>query len=197
MKRSRGWLYFCIRETIGRRISVGIEECRGNLVVARPETETAHFLRIGLAGDRIGQMRDATRMRRRGPARKARYRKIEAAPEKMHRTAFAAETRTKLLENSIGLQKDAPEPIGVFRIVSRMFLIAVERDRFRRFVRFHPNLHFNAELSQFIHHLAIKICDALWLQFYCALLALCGGDAQLMPDKVELDFESARAIRNE
>src|SRR5437773_11237844 len=149
MKRSRGWLYFCIRETIGRRISVGIEECRGNLVVARPETETAHFLRIGLAGDRIGQMRDATRMRRRGPARKARYRKIEAAPEKMHRTAFAAETRTKLLENSIGLQKDAPEPIGVFRIVSRMFLIAVERDRFRRFVRFHPNLHFNAELSQF------------------------------------------------
>src|SRR5207247_468011 len=167
MKRRSGWLYFCIRETIGRRIGVGIEECRGNLVVARPETETAHFLRIGLAGDRVGQMGDAAGMRRCGPAGKTRYREIEAAPEKMHRTALTAETRTKFLENSIGLQKHAPESIGIFRIVSRMFLVAVERDRFQRFVRFLPNLHFNAELSQFIHHLAIKICDALWLQFYC------------------------------
>src|SRR6266576_3142247 len=65
MKRRGGWLYFCIRETIGRRIGVGIEECRGNLVVARPETETAHFLRIGFARDRVRQMGNAAGMRRR------------------------------------------------------------------------------------------------------------------------------------
>src|SRR5438874_6909597 len=99
MKRRGGWLNFCIRETIGRRIGVGIEECRGNLVVARPQTKTAHFLRIGLAGDRVGQMGDAAGMRRRRPAGKARYREIEAAPEKMHRAALAAETRTKFFEN--------------------------------------------------------------------------------------------------
>src|SRR6266567_4398912 len=103
MKRRGGWLYFCIGETIGRRIGVGIEECRGNLVVARPETETAHFLRIGLPGDRVGQMGDAAGMRRRGPAGKARHREIEAAPEKMHRTALTAETRTKFFENPISL----------------------------------------------------------------------------------------------
>src|SRR6266550_2117537 len=163
MKRRRGWLNFCIRETIGRRIGVGIEECRGNLVVARPETETAHFLRISFARDRVRQMGNAAGMRRRAPARKARYREIEAAPEEVHRTALAAKTRTKFLENPIGLQKHAPESIGVFRIVSRVFLIAVERDRFQRFVRPHSDLHFNCELSQFTHHRAVKTRDALWL----------------------------------
>src|SRR5438046_2153313 len=163
MKRSRRRLYFRIGETIGRWIDVGIEEHRGNLVVARPETETAHFLRIGLAGDRVGQMGDPAGMRRRGPAGKARYREIKAAPEKMHRTAFAAETRTKFLENPIGLQKHAPESIGIFRIVSRVFLIAIERDRFQRFVRLHSDLHFNCELSQLTHYLAVKTRDALWL----------------------------------
>src|SRR5213595_3953100 len=163
MKRSRRRLYFRIGETIGRWIGVGIEERRGNLVVARPETETAHFLRIGLAGDRVGQMGDAAGMRRRRPAGKARYREIEAAPEKMHRAALAAETRTKFFENPISLQKHAPESIGVFRIVSRVFLIAVERDRFQRFVRPHSDLHFNCEPSQFTHHRAVKTRDALWL----------------------------------
>src|SRR5436190_23711581 len=104
MKRSRRRLYFCISETIGRRIGIGIEERRGNLVVARPETETAHFLRIGLAGDRVGQMGDPAGMRRRRPAGKARYREIKAAPEKLHRTALTAEKRNKFLQNPIGLK---------------------------------------------------------------------------------------------
>src|SRR5437763_13467715 len=121
-------------------------------------------------------MGDPAGMRRCGPAGKARYREIEAAPEKMHRTALTAEMRTKFLENPISLQKHAPESIGVFRIVSRVFLIAVERDRFQRFVRPHPDLHFNAEFSQFTHHLAIESCHTLWLQYELALVALCGGD---------------------
>src|SRR5882762_10280664 len=99
MKRSRRWLYFRLGETIGRRIGVGIEERRGNLFVARPETETAHLLRIGLARDRVGQMGNAAGMGRSGTAGKEGYRKIEAAPEKMHRTALVAKTRTKFLEN--------------------------------------------------------------------------------------------------
>src|SRR6476469_7011263 len=108
-------------------------------------------------------MGNAAGMRRRGPPGKAGYREIEAAPEKMHRAALAAETRSKFLENPISLQKRTPEPIGVFRIVSRVFLIAVERDRFQRFVRLHSNVHFNCELSQFAHHLAVKTSDAFWL----------------------------------
>src|SRR6266576_3685047 len=108
-------------------------------------------------------MGNAAWMRRRGSPGKAGYREIEAAPEKMHRTALAAESGTKFLEHPISLQKHPPEPIGVFRIVSCMFLIAVERDRFQRFVRRHSDLHLNGELSQFTHHLAVKTRDALWL----------------------------------
>src|SRR4029077_7872508 len=108
-------------------------------------------------------MGNAAGMRRRGPPGKAGYREIEAAPEKMHRTALAAERRATVLENPIRLQEHQPEPIGVFRIVSCAFLIAVERDRFQHFVRPHSDPHFNCELSQFTHHLAVKTRDALWL----------------------------------
>src|SRR5437762_4787973 len=87
MKRSRRRLYFRIGETIGRWIGVGIEERRGNLVVARPETETAHFLRIVLAGDRVGQMGDSAGMRRRMPVGKSRYRVLKDAAENMQRIA--------------------------------------------------------------------------------------------------------------
>src|ERR1700757_1515527 len=107
-------------------------------------------------------MGNAAGMRGGGAGGKAGYREIKAAPEKMHRTALAAETRAKFLENPINLQKHTPEPIGVFRIVSCVFLIAVERDRFQRFVRPHCDLHLNGELSQFTHQLAVKTRDALW-----------------------------------
>src|SRR5205814_9314158 len=131
--------------------------------VDRPATETSYLLWNGFARDRVRQMGDAAGMRRRGPAGNAGYREIEATPEKMHRTALAAKTRAKFLENPISLQKHTPEPIGVCRIVSRVFLIAVERDRFQRFVRPHSDLHFTCELAQVPHHLAVKTLDALWL----------------------------------
>src|SRR6202040_1794156 len=101
-------------------------------------------------------MGDAAWMWRRGPSGKTRYREIEAAPEKMHRAALAAKTRTKFLENPISLQKHTPEPIGIFRIRNRVFLIAGERDRFTDLVRPHSDLHFNCEFSQFTHHLTVK-----------------------------------------
>src|SRR5437868_14043039 len=105
-------------------------------------------------------MGDAAGMRRRGPAGKAGYREIEATPEKMHRTALAAETRAKFLENPISLQKHTPEPIGVCRIVSRMLLLALERDRLQHFVRPPSDTHFNYEIEQNTHNLAVKIRDA-------------------------------------
>src|SRR5436190_8291993 len=118
-------------------------------------------------------MGNAAGMRWRRPSGKARHRQIEAAPEKMHRTAFAAETRTKFLENTIGLQKHAPEAVGIFQIISGVFLIMIERDRFQRFIRLHSNLYFNPELSQVGHDLTIKIRDTLRLQRDHTLIALC------------------------
>src|SRR5690348_4556828 len=112
MKMRAGRFHLCLGETVGRRIRIGIKQRRGNLIVAGPESQAAHLLRIGLTCDCVGQMGNTARMRRGGPARKTRYRKIKTAPEKMHGTAFAAETRAKFFENAICLQKNAPKTVG-------------------------------------------------------------------------------------
>ena len=118
-------------------------------------------------------MGNAAGMRWRRPPGKARHRQIEAAPEEMYRTAFAAEARTKFFENAICLQEHAPEAVGIFQIISSVFLIMIEGNRFQRFVRFHSNLYVNRELSQVVHYRTIKIRDTLRLQRDHTLIALC------------------------
>ena len=81
------------------------------------QNRRCYLLRVSFAGHRIGQMWDAAGMRRRRTSGKARDREIETAPEKMHRTAFAAEAGAKLFQDPIGLQKDAPEAVGIRGIV--------------------------------------------------------------------------------
>ena len=68
-------------------------------------------------------------MRRCRSAGETGDRKIKAAPEKMHRAAFAAEAGTELLEHAIALHKNAPEAIRVFGVVGLMLFIVIERDR--------------------------------------------------------------------
>src|SRR6266403_962342 len=79
-------------------------------------------------------MRNAAGMRRRGPAGKTRDGKIWRAPEKMDRTAFPAEARSKFFEDAVGLDQNAPESIGIFRVVRAMLLVAIERNRIRNLV---------------------------------------------------------------
>ena len=83
----------------------------------------------------IRQMRNAARMRRRRPPGKTGHGQIEAAPEKMHRTAFAAKTRPELLEDAVALNKDAPEAIGILAVVRTVFFIFIKRDRVFDLVR--------------------------------------------------------------
>src|SRR5262249_35678135 len=60
---SRVWLNFRLCKSRRLRIRIRIEEWRWRSRVARPKTEAADFLRVGLACDRVRQMRDASRMR--------------------------------------------------------------------------------------------------------------------------------------
>src|SRR6266576_2091917 len=110
---SRVWLNFRLSETRGLRIRIRIEEWRRCSRVAGPKTEAAHFLRVGLARDLVRQMRDSARMRWCCAARKTRHGQIKTAPEKMHRTAFATETRAKLLEDTITLHQHAPKTVRI------------------------------------------------------------------------------------
>src|SRR5690349_17955015 len=106
-------------------------------------------------------MRDSARMRWCGSSGKTGDREIKTSPEKMHWTAFAAETGTKFFQDAIGLQKNAPETIGCLRIVASMGLVLIKADRLSDLVRQKIDLHRQLELPQSLHYRAMKARDRL------------------------------------
>src|SRR5438132_13175935 len=116
-------------------------------------------------------MRNAAGMRWRRPSRNPRHRQIEAAPDQLHRTAFAAEARTKFFENAICLEEDAPEAVSIVQIISGVFLILIEGNRFQCFIRLHSNLDFKREFSEVVDYGTIKVRDTLRLQRNHTLIA--------------------------
>src|SRR6202022_1989633 len=81
-----------------RRLGIGVGIERGIIdrTTARPEAGAAHLVRIGFAGDGIGQMRHAAGMARRAPTREPRHRKIKTAPEEMDWAGLAEERGAEL-----------------------------------------------------------------------------------------------------
>src|SRR5688572_30015515 len=116
-------------------------------------------MRVGFARDRIRQMRDASRMRRRAPSGETRYGQVETAPEEMDWAAFATELRTELLEDAVALQKHAPETVRVFRVVSGILFVFLEGNRGIDFVRRRVDLNRQFENSQCVDHLAVERRD--------------------------------------
>src|SRR4029450_13973546 len=125
-------------------------------------------------------MRDAAGMRRRRPSGKARDRQIEAAPEKMHRTAFATKPRSELLEHAIALHQHAPEYIGVFPIVSAVLFIFIKGDRVYDLVREFVYGYRQMQLIETLHHAAVKIGNRTRFQFNRPPLAIARLNAQLV-----------------
>src|SRR6266496_5340303 len=138
---SRIRLNFRLCEPSWFRIGIGIEEWCRRSRVAWPKTQAANFLRIGFARDRVRQMRHSSRMGRRWPSGETRHRQIKTAPEKMHRTALATETRAKFLKDAIALHEHTPKPVRIFGVIRAMFFILVKRDRILNLVRRHINGH--------------------------------------------------------
>ena len=116
LKNAASGCTFACAKARGLGIGVGIERGIIDRAAARPEAGAADFVRIGLAGDRVGQMRHAAGMARRAAAGKARHREIEAAPEEMHRARLAEKAGAELLEHAVGIDQDlqeAPHRIGI------------------------------------------------------------------------------------
>src|SRR6185312_336632 len=107
-------------ETIGLRIGIRVERGFGESVGSRPESGAADFMRVRLLRDRIRQARHSARMQRRRTSRKTGHGKIEASPEKMHRTGLAEKSAAEELEQAIGLYEHAPECMGGARVVRSM-----------------------------------------------------------------------------
>jgi chromosomal replication initiation ATPase DnaA len=133
-----------------RRHWIGIRIERGVVgwPPAGPESGAAHFVRIRLACDIVGQVRDAARMRRRGPAGKSRHCEIETAPEKVHGARLAEERSLELLERAVGREQDAMKALNIVRVVSRMHIVLRERNRIGDFVRTAINVDVQTQVGE-------------------------------------------------
>src|SRR3989442_8401988 len=129
-----------VSQARGLGCRVGIERRLLHGATAGPEAGADHLVRVAL-------LRHPVRPRPLGgPApREPRHREIEAAPEKMHRAAFAEKRRAKPLEHVIGLDEDAPVPIRILGIVRSMLLIVREANLVLRLDRHGPDLDAHAQ----------------------------------------------------
>src|SRR5580704_7337576 len=117
-------------------------------------------------------MWNSTRVWRRRSPGEAGHGKIEAAPKKVRRAAFATKARPKFFEHAISVNHSAPEAVGILRIVRAMFLVLVECDRVFDLVRDHVDLHPQLQLIQRSHHRFVEIRDAARLELDDALTAI-------------------------
>src|SRR5439155_20928508 len=103
-------------ETGRLRVRVGVIDRHRDRAPSRPESAAAHLVRVGLARDPVGEVRDTAGVARRRTPREACHGEVEAAPEEMDGAALADETGTERLQHAVRLYEHAPEALGVLRV---------------------------------------------------------------------------------
>src|SRR4029453_14012696 len=125
-----------------------------------------------------------------------RHCQIKTAPEKMHRTALATETRAKFLKYAIALHEHAPKPVRIFAVVRAVLFILIKRNRILNLVRRGFDSHRQLEIAQCLHHDPIKLGNRLRFQWNGSPRAIALVDEQLMIDEFKLYLESWRTLRD-
>src|SRR5881396_495381 len=150
------------------RLGCGVRVERRLLHVsaAGPKAGADHLMGIRLAGDPVcsGSLGGAT-------PREARHREVEAAPEEVHRTAFPEKRCAKLPEHVIRLHEDAPESIGILRIVRSMLLVVREANRVLHLDRYRPELDVHVHVLECGEIRPIEFRPRSVAKFYRAYLA--------------------------
>src|SRR5512142_2465714 len=95
-----------------------------------------------------------------GSTGETRDRKIEAAPEEMHRAALAEETAAKVREQIMRIEQHTPEALRHLRIIGSVDFVAFKGNWIGDLHRHGPDLHINAELFQPCHGFRVKGSDA-------------------------------------
>jgi hypothetical protein len=77
------------------------------------------------------------------------------------RAALSEKAAAKDLHDPIGLHQDAPESIGVFRVVASMLLVPVEANRVGHLIRLDRDPHGKIEPLHLRHQLGVEARDRL------------------------------------
>src|SRR6266850_7744128 len=156
-----------LTKTFWLRRRVSVERRFFYFAAARPEAAADALVGVGLARDRVG-----IGSRRRGPARKARHRHIEAAPEKMHWARLANKTRPELFQHLVDRKQYPPEPADGFGVVRGMNVIFIEGNRLENLDGHPPDLHVNVGRMQQAHKFLVEIGDRArnqWQRAYATI----------------------------
>ena len=194
VKRRRGRSDGIIPVPWRLRIGVAVEH-RLDSRCARPESATAHFVRICVAGHAIRQPWHAG-MLRRGAARKARAGQVEGSPKQVDRADLAREPGAKHVENPRGLQQDAPEALRKLGVVGAVHRVLFEGNRGRNFIREMPDAHRRTQALQRAHHLLVKRRHGHRFKRNRSGFALAGFHQQAMFKKIEIDLQHTGAVRH-
>ncbi len=122
---------------------------------------------------------------------------VERAPEQVHRTVLADETRPEVGEHSVHLHEREPEVMHLRCVVGRVSFVGVERDRAGDLDGHRPDRGVQAELVQLCHELGVEVRHRPRLERHGALGAVRRRDAELVIDEVERHLEPAVSPRDQ
>ena len=145
-------------------------------------------MRVGIAGDAVGQVGHAG-MLRRCAAREARASQIERSPKKMDGADFAAEAGAELCEDARRLKQNTPESLRKFGVIGMVNLILVKTNRALDFDGHGPDLDRHGEAIECCHDLMIEIRDRHRLEWERAAGTFAGIDEELVADEVEINLQ--------
>src|SRR5579862_9482425 len=134
-------------------------------------------------------MRNRAGMQRSPAPREPGDRKVEAAPEEMHRARFSKKGGTKMREHLVRAQQRAPESIGVIAVVSRMCRIPIKRDCVDYFIRYLVDEHVYAELGQGVEIFAVELSHGHRPQHQLAGMTIRAAQPQDMIHEIEFDLK--------
>src|SRR5262245_13920979 len=135
-------------------------------------------------------MRHTAGMTRSQPPRKARYRKIETAPEKMHRTRLAEKTCAEMAHHLMRGHQHPEEAARVFGVIRLVDVVLVERNGARNFAGHRIDRDEESQLTQRDPHLGIERRNRQRPHRYFTEIAVTQAKPHDVLDEIEFDFQA-------
>ena len=114
---------------------------------------------VSLAGHLVGQAGNAARVPRRGPAREARHRKVEATPEEVDGADLSQEGRAEALQRSFDSYARLVEAGDRIRVIRPLSVIIGKPLRIRNLVRAAVELRGRTDIRQKLKKARVKLGD--------------------------------------
>jgi hypothetical protein len=133
------------------RRGIGIERRGGETVIAGPEATTDLFM-----GHRFARHAIGPRSLGGAPTGEERHGEVEAAPEEVDGTALAHKRRAEALHDALGLGQDAPEALGVERVVGGVDFIDIATNGTLHLAGQGVDGDLDTQRVQAVHEFAVK-----------------------------------------